>query len=317
MALNLNPTRITSKSATLIDNLFVNDLSCSSNGGNITHTISDHFLQFAQLDIFDNSNDNKNTTKYARNWRMFNQNEFKDELSKTNWNDIYDPRKNTNTKFASFYEKFEKLLDQMAPIQKLTKKEVGLSTRPWITFGILASMKKKDQLYKDFTLEKSSVKKDEIFASYKKHRNEIINLIRISKNKYFTNYFEENRTNVKKTWDGIRNLINVNKKSKTKINKLLVNGSVTEDGLGIANTMNNYFVNIGSSVDAKTTFHSYMGEKNGTNFHVLDITQTDILEIIKNMHRGKSAGPFSVPIHILKDYGDLIVILCITLLISP
>ena len=66
----LNPTRITSKSATLIDNIFVNELSCSSNGGNITHSISDHFLQFAQLDIFDKSDHNNNTKKYARNWRI-------------------------------------------------------------------------------------------------------------------------------------------------------------------------------------------------------------------------------------------------------
>ena len=142
----LNPTRVTSKSATLIDNFFTNYLSCSSNGGNITHAISDHFLQFVQLDIFDNSNHNNSTNKYARNWRMFNQNEFTEELLKTNWDDIYDPSTNTNQKFKSFYEKIEKLLDEMAPVQKLTKKEVGLSNRPSITFGILASMKQRDKL---------------------------------------------------------------------------------------------------------------------------------------------------------------------------
>ena len=101
----LNPTRVNSKSATLIDNLFVNDLSCSSNGGNITHAISDHFLQFVQLDIFDNSEHKNKTNKYARNWRMFNQNEFTEELLKINWDDIYDPNTNTNQKFKSFFDK--------------------------------------------------------------------------------------------------------------------------------------------------------------------------------------------------------------------
>ena len=117
----LNPTRITSKSATLIDNIFVNDLKCSSNGGNITCSVSDHFLQFAQLDIFDNLNKNKNATKYARNWRMFNQNECKEELAKINWNDVYDPRKNTNQKFKSFFDKMDKLFDEMAPVKKTDK----------------------------------------------------------------------------------------------------------------------------------------------------------------------------------------------------
>ena len=147
---------------------------------------------------------------------MFNQNEFHEELLKINWNEIYDINTNTNQKFKSFYGKIEKLLDEMAPVQKLTKKEIGLSNRPWITFGILASMKQRDKLYKEYTLEKTPQKNNEIFELYKQHRNEIINLMRINKKDYFTKYFEDNRTNVKKTWVGIRNLINVNKNLKRK-----------------------------------------------------------------------------------------------------
>ena len=51
----------------------------------------------------------------------------------------------------------------MAPVQKLTKKEIGLSNRPWITFGILASMKQRYKLYKEYTLEKTLQKNNEIF----------------------------------------------------------------------------------------------------------------------------------------------------------
>ena len=106
----------------------------------------------------------------------------------------------------NFYEKVERLLDEMAPIKKLTQKEQGLKNRPWITSGILTSMKKRDKLYKDLTLEKDPIRRTEISLSYKQHRNEIVNLIRISKNDYYKNYFEEHRTNMKKTWDGIRSV---------------------------------------------------------------------------------------------------------------
>ena len=47
----LQPSRISSTSDTLIDNIFTNDLSCFSKGGNITTSISDHFIQFSILDI--------------------------------------------------------------------------------------------------------------------------------------------------------------------------------------------------------------------------------------------------------------------------
>jgi len=76
----LQPTRVTSTSATLIDNIFINNLDCISKGGNITCSISDHFLQFSQIDIFDKVK-LKHTPKYARNWRIFNKNEFKSELN--------------------------------------------------------------------------------------------------------------------------------------------------------------------------------------------------------------------------------------------
>ena len=49
----MQPTRVTSHSATLIDNIFINDLETQSTGGNITASISDHFSQFSQINIFD------------------------------------------------------------------------------------------------------------------------------------------------------------------------------------------------------------------------------------------------------------------------
>ena len=80
-SLILQPTRVTSTSATLIDNIFINDMSCHSTGGNITSSVSNHYFQFSQLDIFE-SLKNKYTIKYARDYRNFNKREFSEELSR-------------------------------------------------------------------------------------------------------------------------------------------------------------------------------------------------------------------------------------------
>ena len=73
----LQPTRVRSGSLSLIDNIFTNDIVSHSSGGNLTTSISDHFSQFSQLDLFDKM-DKKHQVKYGRNWRIFNKNEFKD-----------------------------------------------------------------------------------------------------------------------------------------------------------------------------------------------------------------------------------------------
>ena len=44
------PSKVTSKTATLIGNIFINDISCRSQGRNITSSISDHYFQVCQTD---------------------------------------------------------------------------------------------------------------------------------------------------------------------------------------------------------------------------------------------------------------------------
>ena len=145
----LQPSRVTSKSFSLIDNIFTNDISSFSTGGNLTTSISDHFSQFAQLDIF-NKIHTKEEVKFARNWRIFNKQEFKDEISSCSWDDVISPHIDTNTSVSSFYYKIEKLLDEMAPYKRLTKKQISLKQHPWITPDILLLMNERDKFYKAF-----------------------------------------------------------------------------------------------------------------------------------------------------------------------
>ena len=102
----------------------------------------------------------------------------------------------------------------MAPLRKLTKKEIGLQKLPWITNGLLISMADRDKTYKLFLKEKYLINKNELFSLYKRKRNMVMSLIRRSKKDYYNNFFEEHKSNVKKTWEGIRNIVNISKKSR-------------------------------------------------------------------------------------------------------
>ena len=66
------------------------------------------------------------------------------------------PHIDTNTSVSNFYFKIEKLLDEMAPVKKLTKKEIGLQQRPWITPDIFAAINERSQLYNEFIDENSN-----------------------------------------------------------------------------------------------------------------------------------------------------------------
>jgi len=305
----LQPTRVTSTSATLIDNIFTNNLECFSKGGNITCAISDHFLQFSQIDIFDRQQ-YKGMPKYARNWRIFNKNEFESELKNINWNNVTNQDIGTDQSFDNFYFKIEKLLDEMAPVKKLTKKEMGLKRAPWITYGMLQSMKERDYIYKMFCAEKNPIAKSALKNSYKTFRNRIVKLLRISKKQYFSKFFEEHNSNIKKTWEAIRDLINISKKSSTKINKIIHNNQHITDNKDIADTINNFYTNVGSSVEAKIpqpkkSFREYLGNSNHRPISLNECSLDEVDKLINNISISKACGPFSIPTKILKEFSNI------------
>ena len=196
----------------------------------------------------------------------------------------------------------------MAPYKKLTKKEISLQQKPWITQGILTSMAKRDVFYKDFAKEKDPIKKNRLGSIYRSYRNLIVSLLRKSKKKYYNDFFEEHKQNAKKTWDGIRDLINVSKKSSININKIIHDNQTFTDNKSIAKTLNNYFVNIGPSIEKtipkpKSSFQSYLGDHNPTALTLNPCNEDEITEIISKFGVNKASGPYSIPTHLLKEFS--------------
>ena len=81
------PTRVTEKSAILIDNIFVNNPSSNYLSGNITTSISDHLPQFIILENFKASDlkTERISTTY-RDFKYFNIDSLKRDLQEINWN---------------------------------------------------------------------------------------------------------------------------------------------------------------------------------------------------------------------------------------
>ena len=62
-------------------------------------------------------------------------------------------------------------------------------------------------------------------ARYKLYRNKVLMLTRISKKSYFHKYFEENFTNIKKTWEGINDLLGRKQNVRKNITSLKCPGN--------------------------------------------------------------------------------------------
>ena len=70
-----------------------------------------------------------------------------DDLSQESWHEIYafnDP----NESYSFFHPKLKLFYDKAFPLKLLTIKENKQKTKPWLTQGLLKSLKTKDKMYK-------------------------------------------------------------------------------------------------------------------------------------------------------------------------
>ena len=88
----------------------------------------------------------------------------------------------------------------MKPISRRMRK---LLQKPWITKGLLTSIKKKRQMFKFHFLSGEERKK----LFYKVYSNKLTKLKTLSKKLYYTSKFDECQKDARKEWNIIRSML--------------------------------------------------------------------------------------------------------------
>ena len=85
------PTLVTTRSKTLIDNIFTNNIDDGLISGNITTTITDHYAQF--LLRKDMKLQHTNQKLFRHNFKSFSDAQFDFESKNTDWNTLLEADK--------------------------------------------------------------------------------------------------------------------------------------------------------------------------------------------------------------------------------
>ena len=138
-----SPTRLTSRSQTLIDNIFSSIINDDCIAGNLISPISDHHAQFL---IIPNYTITQNSKKDIYKWsfKHFSSKKFITDLEKVNCDNILNVfEAKVDKYFLNFSNEITDILNKHVPIPKLSLKEMKSSNKPWLTKGILKSINKK------------------------------------------------------------------------------------------------------------------------------------------------------------------------------
>jgi hypothetical protein len=190
----------------------------------------------------------------------------------------------------------------------MNKKELKLEAKPWITPGILTSIKRRDTLLKKFIACPEGDRKNLLHSQYKILRNRIVALLKLSKKNHYQEYFTKNSADIKKTWKGIKSVINIKAASESLPSSMIINNNSESDPNKIAEGFNSFFSSIAEKLQgnihtANADFKKYLSDRIDSNFVMQSADTEEILRIILSLNNSKATGPNSIPTEILKLLG--------------
>ncbi|XP_065672061.1 uncharacterized protein LOC136089894 [Hydra vulgaris] len=282
------PTRVTSGSATSIDQIITNEfINTKIKTGIFKTDISDHFPIF----IISNKCIQPDAYKKKVTTRIINDTSIKYFhylISCVNWNETL-KNQNANEAYDIFLTEFLTHYNEAFPkITKLVKSKTLLN--PWITNGIPKSSKIKQRLYCKFLKKRTLVNE----TTYKSYKRLFESVLKRSKKNYYSEKLKKNNS-TQKTWNIIKEVIGKkNLDRNALLTNLKINNNLIVNKSLVAETLNNFFVNVGSNLASKigpsqTNFRSYLTpNKSVMSNH--ELTEDELLNSVSLLKPNKSSG---------------------------
>ena len=132
--------------------------------------------------------------------------------------------------------------------------------------------------------------------THRKYRNLFTACNRKAADMYYRDIIDARKQNVRTLWSIFGPIINPTKTRKsTKIQQLTHKGLTHTNNKDIANTLNNYFSTIGTTLTenmaSDTNYISYLKNPIVNSLYLEPIQITEMVKVIENLKNKKSPGP--------------------------
>lgn len=302
MSLINKPTRVSNKSKTCIDHLFVDpQVNEAAESFILQSSTSDHYSTILSVEI--KGENNVRETEYF-SFSEINENKLEIEISKEKWEEVYnceDPLSCINI----LENKIKKHIDNCTVIKIKKAKQ----KKCWVTEGILNSIKKRDKLH---LLTKKEPFNKQAKEVYNKYRNKLNNIIKSTRNRYYREKIEEAQGNKRKIWSTVNEATKYKPGKTCEIKKIEIEGSLVDvesDTLRVANYFNECYTKVGGSNNKnlhqavnsnRTPEHNQMSGFCQSHLYMKPITPDEIDSILSKQAGGTAPGHDKIQMRTLK-----------------
>ena len=305
------PTRITEKTATVIDHIYYymgNSVSSdySVKCGNLWCDITDHLPNYFLL-LSNQNKGNSIARPFVRIFSKSNIEQFIKTVRDVDWNPVYQST-DVNNGYAYFENKMVSAFNECFPRKRLSRKR--MKDKKWITAGIKQSIKHKNRIYKKWL--KTHSHNDE--ENYKNYRRLLKSVIHKAKEIYYKELFNFKSNSIKQLWKNLNSVSSFRKNKTTNVLSVLNNNNnYVTDPAEISAAFNNYFCNISSNLNNSTginnagTFKKYCPSPSVNSMYCEAVTSCEVIRIIGALKNNKSPGYDCIGPKILKSVVDFVV----------
>ena len=143
------PTRVTPNTQTIIDHVLTNDSESILTPGVLVYPISDHYATSCIISSDKPMHDETNSIYVYRNITAMDNNKFQNDLEIELSTLCHDLTSSSVTpeifdnSFNKLVDCITRVIDKHAPLQKASRSQKRILQKPWLTKGLLTSIKKK------------------------------------------------------------------------------------------------------------------------------------------------------------------------------
>src|ERR1700733_14829777 len=291
----LRPTRITSTSFSLIDNILTNIWPKTVQSSILVTDLSDHFPVLVWHDL-NCPLVNKKTITQKRMINTRNTAKFDKLLLQTDFTSVMQKcdEADCNEAYELFLLKYGDAYKTAFPLATVSGGRHKSLRCPWMTEGLLTSCKTKNKLYKKYIKTPSEHNRSK-FITY---RNNFKKIKLKTQKDYYAFEFAKYHNDIKKTWQLIRSLIN-SKDQVNQIKELVIDGNIITDSAAMADKFNCYFSSIAKNLNkniptSNSSYQDYLDPPLSNSLVFYPTSPEELIQLKRSMKLSHSSGPDSL-----------------------
>jgi hypothetical protein len=160
-------------------------------------------------------------------------------MQNINWNSLLSTTGDLNQSTVNIINVIQDMVNKHVPLKQASLSKKKQLIKPWITDGILKSIKTKQKMYRTH-FHSNNIEK---VNQYKRYSNKLNKVKLESKNYYYNTQFAKCKNNLKATWKLIGSIIKRKTKGQIHPTKITINNKIYTTKQDIVNQLNQYFVN--------------------------------------------------------------------------